>query len=84
MSNKIATVTFTFSHDMEPVILKLEGALYQKEILEILKDIQNFYQLGVNDSWMQGKVVVYEETEETEELEGENCLEFVYEEFFLN
>ena len=81
MSNKIATVTFTFSHDMEPVILKLEGALYQKEILETLRDIQNFYTTEVDDNWMQGKVVVYEATEE---LEGENGLEFVYEEFFLN
>lgn len=81
MSNKIATITFTFNHDMEPVILKLEGALYQKEILEILKDIQNSYPTEVNDNWMEGKVVVYEATEE---LEGENSLEFEYEDFFLH
>ena len=66
MSNKIATVTFTFDHNMQPVILKLEGALYQKEILEILKDIQNAYQTEVDDNWMQGKLVVYEVTEELE------------------
>lgn len=81
MSNKIATVTFTFDHNMQPVILKLEGALYQKEILEILKDIQNAYPTEVDDGWMQGKVVVYEETEE---LEGESGLEFVYRNIFLN
>ena len=81
MSNKIATITFTFSYDREPVILKLEGALYQKEIKEILKDIQNAYPTEVNDNWMEGKLVVYEGTEE---LEGESGLEFVYEDIFLN
>ena len=81
MSNKIATITFTFDHDMQPVILKLEGALYQKEILEILKDIQNAYTTEVDDNWMQGKLVVYEATEE---LEGESGLEFVYRNIFLN
>ena len=82
MSNKIATITFTFSHDMEPVILKLEGALYQKEILEALKDIQNAYPIEVDDNWMQGKVVVYESSEDLEE--GESGLEFVYDNVFLN
>ena len=81
MSNKIATITFTFDHDMEPVILKLEGALYKKEILEILKDIQNTYPTKVDDNWMQGKVLV---CEATEELEGESGLEFVYEDVFLH
>ena len=81
MSNKIATITFTFDHDMQPVILKLEGALYQKEILEALKDIQNAYPTEVDDSWMQGKLVVYEATEE---LEGESGLEFVYEDILLH
>lgn len=81
MSNKIATITFTFSHDMQPVILKLEGALYQKEILEILKDIQNSYPTEVNDNWMEGKLVVYEGTEE---LEGESGLEYIYEDIFLH
>lgn len=80
-NNKIATITFTFDHDMEPVILKLEGSLYQKEILEILKDIQNTYTSEVDDSWMEGKVVVYETTEE---LEGESGLDFVYEDIFLH
>lgn len=82
MSNKIATITFTFDHDMETVILKLEGSLYQKEILEILKDIQNTYTSEVGDNWMQGKVVVYESSEDLEE--GENGLEFVYDNVFLN
>lgn len=81
MSNKIATITFTFDHDMQPVILKLEGALYQKEIKEILKDIQNAYPTEVDDNWMQGKLVVYEATEV---LEGESGLEFVYDNVFLN
>ena len=81
MSNKIATVTFTFDHNMQPVILKLEGALYKKEIKEILKDIQNAYPTEVDDNWMQGKLIVYEATEE---LEGESGLEFVYEDIFLN
>ena len=81
MSNKIATITFTFDHNMQPVILKLEGALYQKEILEALKDIQNAYPTEVDDSWMQGKLVVYEATEE---LEGESGLEFVYEDILLH
>lgn len=82
MNNEIATITFTFSHDMETVILKLEGALYQKEILEALKDIQNTYPIGVDDNWMQGKVVVYESSEDLEE--GESGLEFVYDNVFLN
>ena len=82
MSNKIATITFTFDHDMEPVILKLEGSLYQKEILEILKDIQNTYTSEVDDNWMQGKVVVYESSEDLEE--GESGLEFEYDNVFLN
>lgn len=81
MSNKIATITFTFDHDMQPVILKLEGALYQKEILEILKDIQNAYPTEVDDNWMQGKLEVYEATEV---LEGDSGLEFVYEDVFLH
>ena len=81
MSNKIATITFTFDHDMQPVILKLEGALYQKEILEILKDIQNAYPTEVDYNWMQGKLVVYEATEV---LEGDSGLEFVYEDVFLH
>ena len=81
MSNKIATITFTFDHNMQPVILKLEGALYQKEILEALKDIQNAYPTEVDDSWMEGKLVVYEATEE---LEGESGLEFVYEDILLH
>lgn len=81
MSNKIATITFTFDHNMQPVILKLEGALYQKEILEILKDIQNAYPTEVDDNWMQGKLVVYEATEV---LEGESGLEFEYDNVFLN
>lgn len=82
MSNKIATITFTFDHDMQPVILKLEGSLYQKEILEILKDIQNTYTSEVDDNWMQGKVVVYESSEDLEE--GESGLEFEYDNVFLN
>lgn len=83
MSNiKIVTITFTFAYDMEPVILKLEGALYQKEIKEILKDIKNTYPTGVGDSWIQGKVVVYEATEDLEE--GENGLEFEYKDIFLH
>lgn len=81
MSNKIATITFTFDHNMQPVILKLEGALYQKEILEILKDIKNAYPTEVDDNWMQGKLVVYEATEE---LEGESGLGLVYDNVFLN
>lgn len=82
MNNEIAKITFSFDHNMQPVILKLEGALYQKEILEALKDIQNTYPIGVDDNWMQGKLVVYEETEDLEE--GENGLEFVYDNVFLN
>ena len=82
MSNKIATITFTFDHNMQPVILKLEGALYQKEILEVLKDIQNAYPTEVDENWMQGKVVVYEDSEDMEE--GESGLEFVYRNIFLN
>ena len=81
MSNKIATITFTFDHDMQPVILKLEGALYKKEITETLEDIQKTYPIEVEEDWMQGKVVVYEATEE---LEGESGLEFVYEDVFLH
>ena len=82
MSNKIATITFTFDHNMQPVILKLEGSLYQKEILEILKDIKNAYPTEVNNNWIQGKVVVYESSEDLEE--GESGLEFVYDNVFLN
>ena len=81
-NNKIVTITFTFSYDMEPVILKLEGALYQKEIKEILKDIKNTYPTEVGEDWMQGKVAVYEKSEGLEE--GENGLDFVYENIFLH
>ena len=80
MSNKIATITFTFDHNMQPVILELEGALYQKEILEILRDIRNTYPTQVDNNWMEGKVAVYEETEE---LGGEGVLEFEYKDIFL-
>ena len=80
-NNKIVTIAFTFDYDMEPVILKLEGALYQKEIKEILKDIKNTYPTEVDKDWMQGKLVVYETTEE---LEGESGLDFVYEDIFLH
>ena len=83
MSLEIATIAFTLGEDMSPILLRVDGALYEEEIVSILADIKKTYPSPerLHPNWMQAELKVFVVDGRDE---GDCDMEFLYKDVFLH